>query len=59
MDSLFKSDRILLELPDAKIICFQAFLKKQGTTQHFWKHQIPKTSKSIGPRINLIFRKIE
>lgn len=27
-----------------------------GTTQHFWKHQIPKTSKPIGSRINLTFR---
>jgi alkylated DNA repair dioxygenase AlkB len=28
---------------------------KDGT-QHFWKHQIPKTTKKIGPRINLTFR---
>jgi len=27
-----------------------------GTTQHFWKHQIAKTSKKIDPRINLTFR---
>jgi len=36
-----------------------SLLLMQGTTQHFWKHQIPKTSKLIGPRINLTFRKIE
>jgi alkylated DNA repair dioxygenase AlkB len=36
-----------------------SLLLMQGITQHFWKHQIPKTSKSIGPRINLTFRKIE
>jgi alkylated DNA repair dioxygenase AlkB len=36
-----------------------SLLLMQGTTQHFWKHQIPKTSKPIGPRINLTFRKIE
>ncbi len=30
-----------------------------GTTQHFWKHQIPKTAKPIGPRINLTFRSIK
>lgn len=30
-----------------------------GTTQHNWKHQIPKTSKPIGPRINLTFRTIK
>jgi alkylated DNA repair dioxygenase AlkB len=29
-----------------------------GTTQHFWKHQIPKTTKPVGPRINLTFRVI-
>jgi alkylated DNA repair dioxygenase AlkB len=34
------------------------FLMK-GATQHFWKHQIPKTSKPIGSRINLTFRFIK
>lgn len=33
-----------------------SLLVMKGTTQHFWKHQIPKTSKQIGPRINLTFR---
>ena len=36
-----------------------SLLLMKGTTQHFWKHQIPKTSKPIGPRINLTFRKIK
>ena len=27
-------------------------------TQHFWKHQIPQSSKVYGPRINLTFRVI-
>jgi alkylated DNA repair dioxygenase AlkB len=27
-----------------------------GPMQHYWEHQIPKTSKQIGPRINLTFR---
>ncbi|MFV8368119.1 alpha-ketoglutarate-dependent dioxygenase AlkB family protein [Flavobacterium sp. LB2R40] len=31
----------------------------KGTTQHFWKHQIPKTTKPIAPRINLTFRVIK
>lgn len=35
-----------------------SLLLMQGTTQHNWQHQIPKTSKKIGPRINLTFRKI-
>ena len=35
-----------------------SFLIMKGETQHFWKHQIPKTAKPIGPRINLTFRVI-
>lgn len=33
-----------------------SLLLMQGTTQHHWEHQIPKTSKKIGERINLTFR---
>ena len=29
-----------------------------GTMQQFWKHEIPKTRKIVGERINLTFRKI-
>lgn len=29
-----------------------------GATQHHWKHQIPKTKKHIGPRLNITFRVI-
>ena len=36
-----------------------SLLIMKGTTQHFWKHQIPKTAKPIGPRINLTFRIIK
>jgi alkylated DNA repair dioxygenase AlkB len=36
-----------------------SLLLMKGTTQHFWKHQIPKTSKPVGPRINLTFRVIK
>lgn len=36
-----------------------SLLLMKGTTQHFWKHQIPKTSKPIGSRINLTFRVIK
>lgn len=36
-----------------------SLLVMKGTTQHFWKHQIPKTSKTIGSRINLTFRVIK
>ncbi|WP_431128767.1 alpha-ketoglutarate-dependent dioxygenase AlkB family protein [Flagellimonas flava] len=36
-----------------------SLLIMKGTTQHFWQHQIPKTSKKIGGRINLTFRVIK
>lgn len=36
-----------------------SLLLMQGQTQHCWKHQIPKTAKPIGPRINLTFRVIK
>jgi alkylated DNA repair dioxygenase AlkB len=36
-----------------------SLLLMKGTTQHFWKHQIPKTAKPIGIRINLTFRAIK
>lgn len=35
-----------------------SLLVMKGTTQHFWKHQIPKTAKPIGSRINLTFRSV-
>lgn len=33
-----------------------SLLLMQGETQHNWQHQIPKTAKKIGQRINLTFR---
>lgn len=33
-----------------------SFLLMKGTTQHYWKHKIPKTTRNIKPRINLTFR---
>lgn len=33
-----------------------SLLVMQGTTQHHWVHQISKTTKPVGPRINLTFR---
>ncbi len=35
-----------------------SLLLMQGTTQEFWKHQVPKTAQIIGARINLTFRLI-
>lgn len=36
----------------------KSLLIMKGTTQHYWKHQLNKTAVSIGPRINLTFRRI-
>ena len=36
-----------------------SLLLMKGSTQHFWKHQIPKSAKPIGNRINLTFRSIK
>jgi alkylated DNA repair dioxygenase AlkB len=36
-----------------------SLLLMKGATQHYWKHQIPKTTKEIGARINLTFRIIK
>ena len=36
-----------------------SLLLMKGTTQHFWKHQIPKTTKAVGPRINGTLRVIK
>lgn len=33
-------------------------LVMRGTTQHVWHHQLPKTTKPVGARINLTFRTI-
>jgi len=33
-----------------------SLLLMKGSTQHNWLHQIPKTTRSIGERINLTFR---
>ena len=35
-----------------------SLLLMQGTTQHFWRHQIPKTKQTQPGRINLTFRVI-
>jgi len=35
-----------------------SLLLMQGSTQHFWKHELPKTKNQVDPRINLTFRTI-
>jgi alkylated DNA repair dioxygenase AlkB len=36
-----------------------SILLMRGATQHFWQHQIPKSSKQLQTRINLTFRNIQ
>ena len=36
-----------------------SLLIMSGSSQHHWEHQIPKTAKQLGARINLTFRKIQ
>lgn len=62
----FGSERIFHlqhnSISDAKqkiILQNGSLLIMKDETQHFWKHQIPKTTKEIGPRINLTFRIIK
>ena len=52
-----KSDRDLNKVEEA--LTHGSLLIMQGTTQHFWQHQVPKTAKKISPRINLTFRIIK
>ena len=35
-----------------------SLLLMSGQTQNFWQHQVPKTKRKVGGRINLTFRKI-
>ena len=45
--------RIDIDLAD------NSLLLMGGTLQHHWLHQVPKTRKAVGPRINLTFRWIQ
>ncbi len=35
-----------------------SLLLMQGATQHYWEHQLPKTTRQTGERINITFRVI-
>ncbi|HEX8561601.1 MAG TPA: alpha-ketoglutarate-dependent dioxygenase AlkB [Flavobacterium sp.] len=50
----FRKDLAQVEIP----LHHGSFLLMAGTTNSYWQHQVPKTSKSILPRINLTFRQI-
>jgi alkylated DNA repair dioxygenase AlkB len=42
--------RLNLDLPHGSLLVMA------GATQHHWLHQVPKTGRPVGPRINLTFR---
>jgi alkylated DNA repair dioxygenase AlkB len=46
------------QLKDEVQLSSGSFLLMKGETQHSWLHQIPKSQKSIGARVNLTFRVI-
>lgn len=59
-DRLFKlKHRTDKSLKHDIILQHGSLLIMQGTTQQHWLHQIPKTKKDIGKRINLTFRVIK
>lgn len=47
------NEKIELELENGSLLIMQ------GSLQHHWKHQIPKTKKEVSERINLTFRRIK
>ncbi len=50
--------KINARLKHSMILTDASLLVMKGKTQHSWLHQVPKTQKAIGPRINLTFRKL-
>ena len=47
-----KKDKVVINLESGSL------LTMRGSTQKHWKHEVPKTKTSKGPRINITFRKI-
>lgn len=47
-----RDQKVTIQLPHG------SFLLMTGETQHYWHHQIPKSTKINSERINLTFRKI-
>ena len=49
-----RKDIPVIEIP----LYHGTFLLMAGTTNSFWEHQVPRTSREILPRINLTFRQL-
>ncbi|MCU1453053.1 MAG: 2OG-Fe(II) oxygenase [Acidimicrobiales bacterium] len=41
-----------LDLPSGSLLVMR------GPTQRHWRHQVPKTARPVGPRVNLTFRQV-
>jgi alkylated DNA repair dioxygenase AlkB len=50
----FRNDVPQIEIP----LHHGSLLLMAGTTNSFWEHQVPKTTRQVLPRINLTFRQI-
>jgi alkylated DNA repair dioxygenase AlkB len=48
-----KSSVLAIELTHGSLLLMK------GATQHYWEHQVAKTSKQVAPRINITFRDIK
>ncbi|PIQ22289.1 MAG: alpha-ketoglutarate-dependent dioxygenase AlkB [Cytophagales bacterium CG18_big_fil_WC_8_21_14_2_50_42_9] len=49
--------RTIKALPKKSVLLTHgSLLLMQGSTQHFWQHQLPKTKAISAPRLNLTFR---
>lgn len=51
----FRKDVAQVEIP----LHHGSFLLMAGTTNSFWQHQVPKTTRNVLPRINLTFRRTD
>jgi alkylated DNA repair dioxygenase AlkB len=48
----FTDERVSIDLPPGSVLVMS------GLSQSHWKHQVPKTRRAVGSRINLTFRRI-
>jgi alkylated DNA repair dioxygenase AlkB len=50
---IYTKEKLEIELSHGSLLIMQ------GELQHYWQHQVPKTNKFVGERINLTFRVIK
>lgn len=52
--------KFMKHLPQIEIPLYHgSFLLMAGSTNSYWEHQVPKTSRDVLPRINLTFRQVK